>query len=377
MIIFRYLCKELYSSLLAITLVLLIIFITNQFIHYLKDAASGQITMTAVMQIMSLQIPLLLGYLLPLGLYLSILISYGRLYVDHEMTVLSSCGMSRAQLMGMTTIIALAVMFIVAALMLWVEPMVQGYRTRILDEAITNASIQKIVPKRFQVLKNHQVLYADQVSREDQTLYHFFMAKPSLKDRQWDVTLSATAKEQDVKGLTGKFIVFRDGHRYIGAAGQKNFQQIDFKDYGVRLETSKAHINDWPNNVPTYDLWHLIDEEKNPQRLRKLQAMLQWRMAMPISVILFTLLAFPLSEVKPRSGKFARLFPAILIYIGYADLMFLGRAWIQRGALDPALGLWWIHGLALVLGIVLNVQRIGWHRVFSFAWLRGRPHAST
>ncbi|MCB1827488.1 MAG: LptF/LptG family permease, partial [Coxiellaceae bacterium] len=194
MIIFRYLCKELYSSLLAITLVLLIIFITNQFIHYLKDAASGQITMTAVMQIMSLQIPLLLGYLLPLGLYLSILISYGRLYVDHEMTVLSSCGMSRAQLMGMTTIIALAVMFIVAALMLWVEPMVQGYRTRILDEAITNASIQKIVPKRFQVLKNHQVLYADQVSREDQTLYHFFMAKPSLKDRQWDVTLSATAK---------------------------------------------------------------------------------------------------------------------------------------------------------------------------------------
>ena len=98
---------------------------------------------------------------------------------------------------------------------------------------------------------------------------------------------------------------------------------------------------------------------------------------MPISVILFTLLAFPLSEVKPRSGKFARLFPAILIYIGYADLMFLGRAWIQRGALDPALGLWWIHGLALVLGIVLNVQRIGWHRVFSFAWLRGRPHAST
>ena len=88
MIIFRYLCRELFSHLLAITVVLLMILITNQFVHYLKGAASGEITMTAVIQMVSLQVPLLLGYLLPLALYLSILIAYGRLHVDHEMVVL-------------------------------------------------------------------------------------------------------------------------------------------------------------------------------------------------------------------------------------------------------------------------------------------------
>ena len=103
--------------------------------------------------------------------------------------------------------------------------------------------------------------------------------------------------------------------------------------------------------------------------------MLQWRLAMPISVILFTLLAFPLSEVKPRSGKFARLFPAILIYIAYADLMFLGRAWIHRGAINPVLGLWWIHGAALLLALLLNGFQIGWRRVFSLDWLRKRSYA--
>jgi len=374
-IIFRYLSKELYSSILAITLVLLIIFITNQFIHYLKDAASGQITMTAVMQIMSLQIPLLLGYLLPLGLYLGILITYGRLYVDHEMTVMSSCGVSRAQLMGMTLLIALVVMLVVAALMLWVEPIVQGYRTRILDQAITNTSIQKVVPKRFQNLHDNSVFYVDRLSREKQTMYRVFLAKMLPRSSGWDVTLSQAAREQPVKGLKGKFIVFQNGHRYVGMPGQKNFQTIEFQRYGVRLVASDAHLNDWPNNVPTYDLWHLMSMEKDPSRLRMLQAILQWRLAMPISVILFTLLAFPLSEVKPRSGKFARLFPAILIYIAYADLMFLGRAWIERGAISPSLGLWWVHGAALILGIVLNGFRIGWRRVFSLDWLRRKSYA--
>ena len=375
MIVFRYLCKELYSSILAITLVLLIIFVTNQFIHYLKNAADGQITMTAVMQVMSLQIPLLLGYLLPLGLYLSILIAYGRLYVDHEMTVLSSCGMSRAQLMGMTMLIALVVMFIVAILMLWMEPIIEGYRTHILDEAITNASIQKVVPKRFQDFSDHRVFYADSLSREKQTMYKVFLAKKSPKDNHWEVSLSQAAKEQSMKGLKGKFIVFQNGHRYAGVPGQNDLQSVAFRYYGVRLVSSDFPLTDWPSNVPTRDLWHLIHTEKNPKRLRKMWAMLQWRFAMPISVILFALLAFPLSEVKPRSGKFARLFPAILIYIAYADLMFLGRAWIEHGEISPSLGFWWIHGAALVLALLLNGFRIGWRRVFSLQWLKRRSYA--
>src|SRR3990167_802916 len=100
-IIFRYFSKEVLATLLATTLILLIIFITNQFVHYLSDAADGKITTQAVMKVMSLQVPLLLGYLLPLSLFLGLLLTLGRLYVDHEMVVLSSCGVSRAQVIVM------------------------------------------------------------------------------------------------------------------------------------------------------------------------------------------------------------------------------------------------------------------------------------
>ena len=190
-------------------------------------------------------------------------------------------------------------------------------------------------------------------------MYNVLLARPLTTQNGWDVTLSAAAKEQNKAGGLGKFIVFKEGARYVGTTGQRNFKSVKFKDYGIRLVTSNHHLNDWPNNVTTADLFRLIKTEKIPKQRWKLEAMLQWRMAMPISVLLFAFLAVPLSVVKPRSGKFARLVPAILIYIVYADLMFLGRSWIQRGSISGSLGLWWIHGAALLLGIILNIHSVG------------------
>lgn len=358
MIILRYLSKEIFANLIAITLVLLIIFITNQFVHYLKDAASGQITMTAVMQIMSLQVPLLLGYLLPLGLYLSILLVFGRLYVDHEMTVLSACGVSRAQLFGMSLLIGSIVAIVVAILMIWVEPIVQRYRTKVLDIAVTNASIQKVVPHRFQVAPG-AVYYVGKVSRHDRAMYNVFFAKQENKPGQsaplWDVTIAKSAKEASFADMPGRFVVFENGARYIGTPGKKNYQWMTFEQYGLRLAASRWHLNDWPFTANTAELWH---ERHNPRAA----AMLQWRLAMPISVFLFVLLAVPLSEIRPRQGKFAKFVPAILIYIGYADLMFMGRAWIEKGVISSTIGLWWIHGLALVIALLIILQKIGMRR---------------
>lgn len=365
MILFRYLCKEIYSSIIGITVVLLVIFVTDQFMHYLRDAASGQITMTAVMQIMSLQIPLLLGYLLPLALYLSILIGYGRLYADNEMTIMSSSGFSRAQLMQMTLTMALFVTLIVGVLMLWLVPIIEDYRTKIVDKAVSAASIKKIVPKRFQGMHDGSVIYVDSLDRDSKTMREVFMARlPNDHNPTWDVMWSKQAREKTIKGLDGNFIVFDEGRRYQGTPGEKNIREISFKQYGVQLTAAHVHISDWPNDVPTGALLTLIKSEKDVSKRHRLQAMWQWRLAMPISVLLFTLLAIPLSEINPRAGKFARILPAILIYIAYADLMFLGRAWIERGAISPSLGLWWIHGAALFLAVLLNIHCVGWQRFF-------------
>ena len=73
------------------------------------------------------------------------------------------------------------------------------------------------------------------------------------------------------------------------------------------------------------------------------------------------LLAVPLSYTRPRQGRYIQLLPAIILYILYADLLFVGRSWIQQGVVSGALGLWWLHGLLLLVGLALVFRFIYGH----------------
>ncbi len=364
MIIFRYLCKEVVATLLATTLILLIIFITNQFVHYLNDAADGKITVQAVMEIMSLQVPLLLGYLLPLSLFLGLLLTLGRLYVDHEMVVLSACGMSRAQWVTMIMLLSFVVMGAVAWLMLSVEPKMQWYRAKILTAVATNASLEKIMPGRFQPLgSDGKVFYAAHVDSHHRGMSDVFFAQPQKVPsgpERWDLVSADYAGELKTKD-DGYFILFKKGFRYVGTPGQLKFDVTQFDQYGVRLNTPTFDIANRVEAMPTRKLWYL--QAHDP----KAAAEFQWRISMPISVMIFALLAVPLSQVSPRKGKFAQVLPAVLIYIVYANLMFMGRAWIEKGVISPSLGLWWIHGSLFLLAVILLFGQSRWRRLFSFA----------
>jgi lipopolysaccharide export system permease protein len=70
-------------------------------------------------------------------------------------------------------------------------------------------------------------------------------------------------------------------------------------------------------------------------------------------VLILTFLAVPLSRVNPRSGKFAKILPAIVIYIIYANFIFIARNWIVDQKTPLWLGMWWLHLSVLSLGIFL------------------------
>ena len=112
MIISRYLMKEIFSALLAVTLVLLLIFLSNQLVRYLSYAASGKIAANIVLQLLGFEIPYLLALLLPLGLYLGIILAYGRLYVDSEMPVLNACGLGLKRLVKIAFGVTIAVVVV-------------------------------------------------------------------------------------------------------------------------------------------------------------------------------------------------------------------------------------------------------------------------
>lgn len=131
--------------------------------------------MSAMMKLMSIQVPFLTGYLLPLSLYLSILLVFGRLYLDHEVTVMSACGMSPVNFLMIILSFALTITMIVAALMLWLQPLLDSYRTQIYYESVAQATIEKVMPKRFQELGPNAVFYAEELDRGPHKMHDVFL----------------------------------------------------------------------------------------------------------------------------------------------------------------------------------------------------------
>ncbi len=362
MIIFRYLAKEVYSTMLASTGVLLLLLISNQLVHYLTQAAAGVLPLRTVMQMMSLQIPLLLGILLPLGLYLGILMAYGRLYVDREMTVLSACGMSKAQLITITLFLSLIITLLVAILMLWFLPKTETYKRQALIDAAASSPLERIAPGQFTSLPSKNLaFYAEGLSRDHQRLHNIFVVQQGQKANKqgrlpWDIVVADEGQQITDPKTHDKYLLFQNGYRYSGVPGTADFQISQYASYGVRIEQSIIPVDKRVETYPTPALIAL--RHTSP----KFEAELQWRIALPISTLILAIIAIALSKVDPRQGRFAQLFPAFMLYIIYVNLLFVGRAWLQKSKIPLEWGLWWVHAIMLIIAVLLILRFIGFTR---------------
>jgi lipopolysaccharide export system permease protein len=78
--------------------------------------------------------------------------------------------------------------------------------------------------------------------------------------------------------------------------------------------------------------------------------------------LVLMLIAVPLSKLRPRQGRFGKIGLAVLAYFLYYQLLFAARAWVESGAVSPAIGLWWVHALAVVAAIWLLMPNIARRR---------------
>lgn len=342
MIIYRYLTKEVIIALAGLTTVLLLIFLSNQFVHYLTRAASGQMPGLIVFQLMLLEIPNLIGLLLPLGLFMALLLAYGRLYAENEMMVLQACGFSQSQLLRVTLLITALVMVVVSVIVLWVSPIVSRDRDHLLTGGGVSAFIETLVPGRFYSLSGgKKIFYAEGISKRSNFASDLFMAEhiPAQGDNpeQWRIVTSVAGQLKQNTSLGEDFLLLKQGKEYIGNPGDLDFQVIEFEQYQARLPQATPRIRKWESALPTKKLFPI-----NNQDLKK-AAELQWRLSIPLMTLVLALLAVPLSRVNPRQGKYAKILPSIVIYFIYANMLFVGRDWIVDAVVPVWLGMWWLH----------------------------------
>lgn len=361
MIISRYLLKEVCQALLAVTLVLLLIFLSNQLVRFLGYAASGKIAANVLFQAMGFEISFLLPLLFPLGLYLGIIATYGRLYADNELRVMQTYGLSTQKLVQITCSLAAVVSFIVLIVTLWVNPFIAVEKEKLFSQSAASGNIlNTLMPGRFQLSGDEQrVFYVEKISRNHQQAQNIFVAeqrKPAENGsgNAWTVLSASKGYQMIEPASQDKFVVAVDGYRYEGTPGQNAYKIIQFKKYAVRIPDQTLELQHQAEEmIPTHTLWqHYFQNARNA-------AELQWRFSMPLSAFLLALLAIPLSYIRPRQSRYATFLPAILIYVIYIELLFVARDWVEQKSLPIGLGIWWVHAIVILLIAVLFMWQSG------------------
>ncbi|MDO6681448.1 MULTISPECIES: LPS export ABC transporter permease LptF [unclassified Oceanobacter] len=343
MIIFRYLARELAGSLFAVTIVLLMILMSGRLIRQLAAAAAGEVSLDIVFFTLLLRLPSFLEMILPLALFISILLTYGRLYAESEMTVLTATGFSSNRLLAYTAAPAFVLMLVVGSFSLYLSPSGAEKMESLYEKQAQLTEFELLAPGRFQSMKGgSRVTYAESLSDDKTEMNRVFITDGNS-------LLLAQKGTQYVSDETGsRYLELHDGKRYDWTPGSLAFEALDFELYGVKIaEELEERRQLRKEAVPTLALFGSDDP--------KHQAQLQWRISMVLMVPIMTLLAVPLSRVNPRQGRFARLFPAIVLFMVYISLLIAMKGMLEKGQLNPNIGLWSLHlvYLMIALGLLL------------------------
>lgn len=373
MVIKKYLAKDIYAHLGVISGILVLIFLSNQLVRFLGRAAAGKLTGGMLLKIMMLEIPILLGFLLPIGLFIAILLAYGRLYVDSEMTVLQACGVSQKQLLIYTQTFASIVFIVVLAMNFYITPWLVRDKDKILATNPATIIINTLVPGRFKSINDQNVVYVENVDNATQAAQNVFIAKRetitihkkengvdvATKMPVWRVLSADKAYQMQSTTLNGSFVVAENGIEYSGVPGERNFRVVHFKQYGARIpDMGNVKTKVGYDSLSLGDLWS--QAFSNP----KAMAELQWRISMPLSVPILVLLALPLSRVNPRQGRYRKLIPAVLLYTVYANMQFVARGWLEDGVIPGYIGLWFLHIVLFLIALSLYLNAHQWQQIW-------------
>jgi lipopolysaccharide export system permease protein len=348
MIIQRYLLREIIQPLAVVLIVLAALFTSFGAADFLSNAVNALLPARMVGQLVGLRTVIALEVLIPISLYLSVVMAFGRLYSDSEVAAMFAMGFSPSRVMGAVFALSLTAAIVVAALSFIVRPWAYQRSHELSNLAAASLDTRSMQAGTFYV-----------GSRGDRTI--FIGRRPAPNSPGHDVfvqlrlrgivrIIHAASVEQVLLGdaHSGTTIHLTDAHVYDVSRERGTELVMNVKDLEVDLASPEVE-------APEYSSLAASTRYLASSRVPADVAEFQWRLSTSWSTLLLGLLGVPLSRTGPRPHRFAKIGLAILIYGGYYLLYESARTWVQNGVIPAFPGLWWVPALLAVLLITATL----------------------
>ena len=401
MILRRYMTQQVASTTALVLGFLVVMMLGGRLIRYFGIAAEGNLDISLLFTIIGYNLPYFLELILPLAFFIALMLVFGRLYVDQEMAVINASGVSRGRLARLMTPLILALFVGEAALSVVGKPWgVRSSESVWQQQALTSA-FDLIRPNQFISSGNYH-LYVGSLSDDKKQLQDVILiqSEPQKKDSANSETVEdstavevnnsidpETAEQLNIpelpNALIGNNAISKDtitlakraeqvetsssgvtqldlfqGRRYEVGAGSLKYNQVGFDRYRITLtESSKEVVTE--DNIETQaigPLWQAATggtQVGSDNALRAAQGELGYRLALPWLMIIAPMLAVPLAQVRPRQGRWLRLFPSILLFVSCALGIISLKNAVSKGSVSVWAYAWFILGF-MALALYMN-----------------------
>lgn len=412
MILRRYMTRQVASTTALVLGFLVVLMLGGRLIRYFGIAAEGNLDISLLFTIIGYNLPYFLELILPLAFFIALMLVFGRLYVDQEMAVINGSGLSRGKLARLMTPLIVALFIAEAVLSMVGKPWGVRSAENIWQQQALSSAFDLIRPNEF-ISNGNYHLYVGSLSDDKTQLQDVVLIQTQPESQGSGISHDINANSSDnandkdeqaainetlpingvpaklneridgINATAGKDAITKDiitlakraeqvensasgvtqldlfqGRRYEVGAGSLKYNQVGFDRYRITLSESPKEVVT-EDNIETQaivPLWQAATgsgQVGSVTAMRAAQGELGYRLALPWLMIIAPMLAVPLSQVRPRQGRWLRLFPSILLFVSCA----LGIISLKNAVEKGSVSVWsyaWLVISFMALALYMN-----------------------
>jgi lipopolysaccharide export system permease protein len=337
----RYVAREVMAPFALGVLLLTFALVTGRLLKLTEMVVNHGVKLGDVASLIGFIMPAFLELTFPMAVLLGVLMGFGRMSADRELTAARACGVSLYRLTAPALGVALAVYALSSWLAFSVRPWANAHLREALFELTQTRSSAGLKEKVFNRNLPGLVVYVDRVSAADETL-HGVMISDARNPGQQNTIIARSGiiiPDRLHKAITLRLF----GGSIFGVEAASNTSHVSsfhIYDLSVRPDAELGIADRDPEEMSVAQLRTAIARARAAGKPDyDAETELASKFTLPFTTVLFALLGVPLGLKPARGGQSERFGVAIALFFLYYSLMRAGEALAQRGQLDAVIAM--------------------------------------
>jgi len=354
-IIHRYVIREFVESFLFGLLVFSGILLLDQVFQLIDMVLSKGIALWVVIKLFLLILPNIFSLTIPMSVLFGILLAYGRLSEDNEITAMRCTGINYPSFTGPL----LAVVFILSLFLVYfnqyLSPVTHKQFRQLYQEVLTQRPLVKFEEREITTLGDYR-LYVQHVDRTSNVLQGVNIYRFSKDEVGAPWRISASSATVSVTPQAVIFYLYNGYWQKPNPARPDSLVHLVFSNYQFIISL-EGDIMPFSQSLREMDFRKLRREiesyraKKMPTNFLENEFWLRFILAgAPIA---FALISIPLGIVTRRGGRSIGFGISLLVLFGYYALLVTALNLGEKDYVRPGIILWLPDAATLIAGIWL------------------------